>query len=55
MAFEAAEAASRRVLNHDALYKIWYYVYKWLITGFCIKYNFRIRELIKPKSALDRC
>ena len=54
-AFEAAEEATRRFLNHKTMDKLYYYVYKWLVTDFCTKYGFSIRKLIKRTSAIKRC
>ena len=52
-AFQAAEEATQRFLNHKAQDKVYYYVYKWLVTDFCIKYGFRIGKLITRKNALN--
>ena len=45
-AFNAAQEAARVYLNHQSLDKIYYYIHKSIVTEFCLKYGFRIRQLL---------
>ena len=51
-AYWTAEMATRAFLWHKDSKSLYYYVYKWIVTDFCLKYGFKVRELILQKDAL---
>ena len=51
-AYWTAESTTRAYLNHEKYDSLYHYIYKWLVTDFCLAHGFKVRQLIRNNDAL---